>query len=581
MVERASEEGSALQIDVGGELAWEFAETTSGSTELLGVAVAAVILLLAFGSVLAAGLPLLTSLLGLVIGISGLGLVTRVFTISDVAPAMAAMVGLGVGIDYALFLLTRHREGLADGLDVPDAAGRAVATAGSAVLVAGGTVVLSILGLAVAGLPFLTAAGIAIALVVLIMVAAAITLLPALLGLAGGRLTGRRSAGRSGGLPSPRWQRWGAHVGRNRWPWALGAAVVLIAMAAPVLALRLGTPDLGTHPVESTERRAYDLIADGFGPGSNGPALVVVDTAGDPAVVDDLAAAVAGDPGVATVSTPRIDRASGVASFAAEPTSAPQDDAARATVVRLRSEVFPAVLGDGPARAHVGGQTAVLADLSDRVEERLPWFVAAVVLLSLIPLTVLFRSVVLPLKAAGMNLLSIGAAYGVLVMVFQWGWGASLIGIEAPVPIISFVPLLMFAVLFGLSMDYEVFLVSRMRESWLRTGSNERAVLEGLASTGRVITAAAAIMVAVFAAFVPSPDVVLKVIGVGMAAAIFIDATVVRLLLVPAVMHILGRANWWLPEWMGRRLPQLHVEGRPEVHLPEQRRPQPEVTVTT
>ncbi len=552
---------SALQIEVGGALAWEFGESSSGTTELIGLGVAAVILLLAFGSLLAAGVPLLSAIVGLTIGVTGLGLVTRVVEIPDFAPALAAMVGLGVGIDYALFLTTRFREGLATGLDVPTAAGRAVATAGAAVIVAGGTVVVSILGLAVAGLPFLTAAGIAISVVVLVMVTASVTLVPAVMGLAGHRLLGRRgrrAPGRPGrGLPSARWHRWGAHVARRRWPWALGAAVLLLAMAAPVLAMRLGTPDLGTHPAESTERQAYDLVVDGYGPGATGPMLVVVDTAGNPAAVDDATAAVSGDPGVASVSPARVDAASGVASFAALPVDAPNDPEARETVLRLRSEVLPAALDGGPATAHVGGQTAVLADLSDRVEERLGWFILAVVLLSLIPLTVLFRSVVLPIKAAVMNLLSIGAAYGVLVMVFQWGWGASLIGVDAPVPIISFIPLMMFAVLFGLSMDYEVFLLSRVREAWLRTGDADAAVVEGLAATGRTITAAAAIMVAVFTGFALAPDPTVTMLGLGMATAIAVDATIVRLVLVPATMRILGRANWWLPAWLDRVLPRL------------------------
>ena len=556
----AGEAGSALQVEVGGALAWEFAEATSGTTELIGLGVAAIILLLAFGSLLAAGVPLASAMVGLAVGVTGLGLVNRLVEIPDGAPAMAAMVGIGVGIDYALFLLTRHREGLAAGLDVPESVGRAVATAGSAIIVAGGTVVVSILGLAVAGLPFLTAIGVAISFVVLIMVVTSVTLVPALLGLAGRRLAGGRRGRPVRGLPSARWHRWGAHVGRHRWPWAVLSAAVLLALAAPVLALRLGTPDLGTYPAESTERRAYDLVAEGFGPGATGPMLVVVDTAGDPALADDVASAVADDAGVASVAPPRVDGASGIARFVAAPVSAPNDADARETVHRLRSDVLPGALPNGPASAHVGGQTAVLADLSDRVQERLPWFLVAVVLLSLIPLTLLFRSVVLPLKAAAMNLLSIGAAYGVLVMVFQWGWGASLIGVDAPVPIISFIPLMMFAVVFGLSMDYEVFLLSRVREAWLRTGDPDAAVVEGLAATGRTITAAAAIMVAVFTGFALAPDPTVTMLGLGLATAIALDATVVRLVLVPATMRILGRANWWLPGWLDRVLPRLDAE---------------------
>ena len=331
----------------------------------------------------------------------------------------------------------------------------------------------------------------------------------------------------------------------------------MLALAAPVLALNLGFPDDGTKPESRTERRAYDLIAEGFGPGANGPLVIAVDISHDASVVTPLAEAVAADPGIKSVGEPIIDRGAGVATLVAQPTTSPQDVATQETVGRLRSEVFPAVLDGAAATAHVGGQTATFADLGDRVQERMPRFVAAVLLLSFLLLTVLFRSVLVPLKAVVLNLLSVGAAYGVLVMVFQWGWAAGLIGVESTVPIVSFIPLFMFAILFGLSMDYEVFLLSRVREEYRRHGDNTRAVIEGIAGTGRTITAAALIMVAVFSGFVLGSDPVVKMMGVGLATAIFLDATVVRLMLVPATMRLLGDANWWLPAWLDRLLPEL------------------------
>jgi RND superfamily putative drug exporter len=321
----------------------------------------------------------------------------------------------------------------------------------------------------------------------------------------------------------------------------------MLALAAPVLALNLGFPDEGTMPQSRTERRAYDLVAEGFGPGANGPLVIAVDVSGDPDVAQPLAAAVARDPGIAAVAAPVVDLTAGVATLVAQPTTPPQDDATQETIDRLRSEVFPAVLGDSPASAHVGGQTATFADLGDRVRDRLPQFVAAVVLLSFLLLVAMFRSILVPLKAAVLNLLSVGAAYGVLVMVFQWGWGAGLIGVETTVPIVSFIPLFMFAILFGLSMDYEVFLLSRIREEYRRTGDNTASVVLGVAGTGRTITAAALIMVAVFSGFILGSDPVVKMMGLGCASAILLDATVIRLVLVPAVMKLMGAANWWFP----------------------------------
>jgi RND superfamily putative drug exporter len=406
-----------------------------------------------------------------------------------------------------------------------------------------------------------------VAVVVLVVVAASVTLLPALLGIAGPwidrlslgrRRTRRRTAGTG-------WRRWGAHVSAHAWPYAVGGTALLLLLAAPVLALRLGSPDEGSLPDSRTERRAYDLVAEGFGPGINGPLLVAVDVSADPSVVAPLAAAITADDGVASVAPAEVDRSGSVATLLAFPTTAPQDDATVETIERLRGEVIPSVLGDGPARAHVGGQTASWADLGAKVRERLLLFIAAVVLMSIVLLTVVFRSVVVPLTAAVMNLLSIGAAYGVIVMVFQWGWGKDLIGLESTVPVIPFIPMFMFAVLFGLSMDYEVFLLSRVREEYLRSGDSAASVTVGIAGTARVITSAALIMVAVFMGFVLGDDPAAKMMGLGLATAILVDVTIVRLVLVPAVMKLLGDANWWLPAWLERVLPRIDAAGEPGV----------------
>ncbi|WP_028654981.1 MMPL family transporter [Nocardioides sp. J54] len=558
VVEDLRDETSAT-VEAGGDLFFAFEEAPTGLGEAAGMVVAMVVLLIAFGSVVAMGLPIGIALAGLVVGATSMSLVTRLVDIPAWAPQLAAMVGIGVGIDYALFVVTRHRENLALGMPVAESAGLALATAGQAVVFAGGTVVVAILGLLVAGIPFVTGGGVAISAMVLVMVLASVTLLPALLGLAGHRVDGRR---RKPHRPGVGWSRWGTHVTCHPMAYLLGGAALVSALAAPVLALELGFPDDGTKPVSTTERRAYDLVADGFGPGANGPLVIAVDISRDGSVVAPLTAAIAADPGITAVDEPGGVDDAGVAVLVAQPTTSPQDEATRATVDRLRSEVFPAVLDGTLATAHVGGQTATFADLGDRVQDRMPRFVAAVLVLSFVLLTVLFRSVLVPLKAVVLNLLSVCAAYGVLVMVFQWGWAADLIGVEAPVPVVSFIPLFMFAILFGLSMDYEVFLLSRVREEYRRHGDNTRAVVAGIAGTGRTISAAALIMVAVFSGFVLGSDPAIKMMGVGLATAILLDATVVRLVLVPATMTLLGHANWWLPRWL-HRLPHLDAEPVP------------------
>jgi len=559
---------------MSGDLFNSFEEAETGAGEMIGLIAAVVVLLVAFGSVIAMGLPIGLALFGLALGVASMGLVNYLIDIPSWAPQMATMIGLGVGIDYALILVTRYREFLADGHPVVEAAGRAVATAGQAVIFAGGTVVIAILGLAVAGIPFLTAAGVATSVVVGVMVVASVTLLPAFLGLAGERINGfrrKRRLSAAGKAPGAGWNRWGAHVSRHASKYAIGVTLVLVGLTAPVLSLRLGFPDDGTLPESRTERRAYDLVAEGFGPGVNGPLVIAVDSA-DPAIVEPLVAGIGADDGVAAVVPPEMDPDSGVTTVIAFPTTSPQDPGTVDTIERIRSEVIPATVG-GSTDVHVGGATASFSDMGNQVRDRLPLFIGAVVLLSFVLLVVLFRSILVPLKAALLNLLSIGAAYGVLVMVFQWGWGKDLIGLEATVPIISFIPMFMFAVLFGLSMDYEVFLLSRVREEYQKTGDNELSVVRGISTTARVITSAALIMISVFLGFVLGDDAGIKMMGLGLATAIFIDATVVRMVLVPATMKLMGDANWWIPRWLDRVLPTIDIESGVEAADTEERQP--------
>jgi RND superfamily putative drug exporter len=561
-----------LRIEMGGDLFFAFSGTGGGTGELIGLLAAAAILFLAFGSLTAAALPIGMAVFGLTVGVATMTVLARVTEIPTFAPVLGSMVGLGVGIDYALFVLVRHREYLKLGLAPHEAAGRAVATAGRPVVFAGGTVVVSILGMAVADVPFMTMGGLAVSIVVLIMVVASVTLLPAFLGAAGPRLArvgtlgrlfgrgrpGQRRVAAAGAAPALGWRRWIGHVNRHPVPYAVGAAGLLLAATLPVLGLRVGLPDDGSLPESRTERRAYDLVADGFGPGTNGPLIIAVDLAGDPGSAGRVAAAVAADPGIASVAPARVDQATAIATLVVFPTTGPQERATADTVARLRAEVLPAAVGQGPSNAHIGGAAASLSDVGRRTSQRLPIFIGAVLALSFVLLMLAFRSVLVPLKAVLLNLLSIGAAYGVMVAVFQWGWGGALIGLEATVPIVSFIPMFLFAILFGLSMDYEVFLLSRVREEYLRTGDNNEAIVQGISGTARTITSAALIMVAVFLSFAISDDPSTKMFGLGLATAIFIDATVVRMVLVPATMTLLGRANWWLPRWLDRVLP-----GRP------------------
>jgi RND superfamily putative drug exporter len=586
--------GDGLQVELGGDLPQHVESPETGSAEMLGVLGAVVILLVAFGSVIAMGLPLAIAAVGLGTSTALILLTGVVLDIPPESSSLAAMIGMGVGIDYALFIVTRYRSELRDGLTVADAAGRANATAGQAVVFAGGTVVIAISGLALAGIPAVTAMGLSSAVVVAVMVVASITLLPALLGFADLRLlratlpwTRRREAvddewnerlarlGASPDLRPDRWQRWGDHVTARPWRWMIAGTAVLVLAAVPLLSMRLGQTDAGTNPTSSTTRRAYDLTADAFGDGFNGPLLLSVELTGDEsadtAALDALAAGLAADPAVDVAAPAEVNDAGDAAIVMVIPTEAPQAEATTELVHRLRGEVVPEALDGTGVRAYVGGLTAVFIDLSDKVASRLPVFIGAVVGLSFLLLMVVFRSVLVPLKAALMNLLSIGAAYGVVVAVFQWGWGLSLVGLEETVPIVSFVPMFMFAVLFGLSMDYEVFLLSRIREEHLEGRHNRTAVINGISSTARVITSAALIMICVFAGFVLGPQPIVKMFGVGLATAVLVDATIVRVVLVPATMRLLGEANWWMPRWLDRLLPGLDIEGTGGLPAPELR----------
>jgi RND superfamily putative drug exporter len=578
LVEDAQRPG--LQVAAGGQVVQAAQQGDIGS-EGIGLAAAATILLLVFGSVVAAGLPILVAVVGLGVSASLVGVIAAVVDVPDWSTSLAAMMGIGVGVDYVLLLVTRYREYLARGL-APRAATMATAdTAGRAVLVAGSTVVVSLLGLFAMGLTAMRGAALVTILAVLVVMLAAVTLLPALLGFVGRRIDrlripGLRPAAATGGAGLA--VRWSRVVQRRPWTALVAGAIVLGVLALPFLGIRYGFPDAGNDRAGTTTRQAYDMLSDGFGPGANGPLLLVASD-GSPSGQSDradgaaaklgaLRVGIAGTPGVAAVLPPRANPAGDAAVMTVLPTTSPQSEQTKQLVRTLRAEVA----GTG---VHVGGVTAAGIDSTDDTASRLPLLVGGVVGLSFLLLLTVFRSVTVAVKAALLNLLSLAAAYGVVALVLQGGWAGQLIGIDTETPLPSFIPVLMFAVLFGLSMDYEVFLLTRIREQWLRTRDNSQSVAGGLATTARVVTAAAAIMVAVFAAFVPSPQVFLKVIGVGMAAAIFIDATIVRMVLVPAAMQLLGRANWWLPGWLDRMLPRVQVEGADDHGAPEPPRRQP------
>ncbi|MFM8811875.1 MAG: MMPL family transporter [Actinomycetota bacterium] len=595
-----------LRIEYGGNI---FAGFELPASEAYGLLAAIIILVLAFGSVLAMGLPIGTALVGLGVGASLVTVLSHVLPMPDFTTSLVAMIGLGVGIDYALFIVTRYREGIHHGMSVEDSVVNAVDTSGRAVIFASITVIISLLGLFVMGLAFARGLAIGAVIGVLIMMIASISLLPALLAMVKHRIdvTTRAALAALAAFvvitffavvaeslvlflaavvsaivvtlasfaikpmrkPIPQrarrpknetfWYRWSRLVQRRPWTSALSATAVLLLLGAPLLSIRLGFGDNGNAPESTTVRRAYDMLAEGFGPGFNGPLFITVqgDTASDPAALESFVGVVRGVDGIAFAQATPASQDGSLSLVIAYPTTAPQDEATTTLIKTLRNDVIP---GTG-VEAKVGGFTAAGVDFADVIGSRMPLLFIGVLSLSFLLLMAVFRSLLVPLKAVIMNLLSIGAAYGVIVAIFQWGWGMNLIGVGKAGPIESWAPMMLFAIVFGLSMDYEVFLLSRVREEYLRTGNNAEAVADGLTATARVITAAALIMVCVFAAFVLGYDRQLKLFGLGLALAVFIDATIVRMVLVPATMELLGDRNWWIPKWIDRMLPKIDVEG--------------------
>ncbi|MFF3083612.1 MMPL family transporter [Streptomyces nojiriensis] len=575
-------EAGGLQVELGGRAIQLTEAPTAHLAEVIGVVVAALVLFLAFGSLAASLLPIATALVSVGTAYFGITLLGHAMPVADFAPMLGTLIGLGVGIDYALFIVTRHRKGLARGSTVEEAAANAVATTGRAVVFAGATVCIALLGMLVLRLNFLNGVAIAASVTVVLTVAASVTLLPALLSYIGMRALSRRERRRLAAEgPRPEQTsgfaaRWSVFVERH--PKLLGvvATAVMLVLALPTLSLHLGTSDQGNNPATSTTRQAYDLLAEGFGPGTNGPLTVVarLDGAGDRLAVDQLAQALRTADGVASAGPAVLNRSGDTAVLTVVPDSAPQSRATSDLVDRLRQDVIPAAGHGNSMEVHVGGVTAAYDDFAEVIIGKLPLFVGVVIALGCVLLLLAFRSIGIPLKAAAMNVAAVASSFGVVVAVFQWGWGSELLGLGSAGPIEPFLPVIMVSVLFGLSMDYQVFLVSRMYEEWLETGDNRRAVRVGLAETSRVINSAAVIMISVFLAFVLSGDRIIAMFGIALAAAVALDAFVLRTLLVPALMHMLGGANWWLPAWLDRRLPRISIEPpehRPHARLPKQR----------
>jgi RND superfamily putative drug exporter len=581
-----------LDVQLGGQAIQQTEQPGFGLSTAVGLLAAIVVLLLTFGSLIAMGMPIITALFGLGTGLGLIALFTHVVDTPDFSSELAAMIGLGVGIDYALFVLTRFREAYRTAgptfHDVRESVLQSIDTAGRAVLFAGTTVVIALLGMMLLGVDFLYGVAISASIGVLLVMFASLTLLPALLTIAGDKVAyGSRRARRAGraaaaagangataagngaagngvaavGRGSGTWLRWSRFVGAHSGAIAVASTVLMLAIAAPAVALRLGSSDAASDPAARTTHKAYELLAEGFGQGFNGPLIVVASAprGGKPAG-KALATAIQRTPGVASVVPPRISPSGDVAMVAVYPRSSPQAYATTQLVERLRGRVVPPVERATGAKVYVGGVTAGAVDFATTLGHKLPLFIGVVVLLSALLLLIVFRSLVIPLQAALMNLLSIGASLGVIVAVFQWGWGGSLFSTSAG-PIESFIPVMLFAIVFGLSMDYEVFLVARIHERWTITRNSRRAVGEGLALTGRVVTAAAAIMVCVFLSFMLGEDRVIKEFGLSLATAVFLDALVVRCLLLPATLHLLGDLTWRIPPWLDRLLPRVNIEG--------------------
>ncbi len=574
-----------LLVQIGGDVPRTVSSGPgeSHTSELIGLSVAVLVLLIAFGSLLAMGMPIITAIFGLGIGLSGISLLAAVTDVSSAGPTLATMIGLAVGIDYALFVVTRHRENLNKGMTIQDAAALANATAGGAVIFAGITVIIAISGLALVGIPFVTAMGFASAITVAVAVAVAITLLPALFGFVG------RNIDRFGvpGIKSEAKKklqaeskptlssRWAQHVTQHPWRFLLAGLLFMGILAIPMVDIRLGMPSDATAPASTSRRVAYDLIVEGFGPGFNGPLVIVADlqdVADIETTLEEVRTNVLEEDGVRNVSPARLNPAGDTAVLFATPATAPNAEETEDLVEQLRSATLQDIEDATGAHLALTGSTAVLIDMSAKISDALPLFIGAVVALSFFLLMMVFRSVLVPLKAAIAILLSIGSSYGVIVAIFQWGWLKDLIGLEETIPILSFLPMMMFAILFGLSMDYEVFILSRIHEEYLTTGNPKYSVLTGLAESARVITAAALIMISVFGSFILGDDATIKMFGIGLSVAVFLDATVVRMVIVPAVMILLDRAAWWMPRWLDKILPNLQIEGGiniPTAYVPQ------------
>jgi RND superfamily putative drug exporter len=554
------------------------------TSEIIGLGCALVLLLFMFGSLIAAAIPLISAIFSVLAGLSLLGVLASAMTFPTTAPTIATLLGLGVAVDYGLFLVARHREQLDTGMDVVTSVAHSAGTSGAAIVVAGGTVVVSILGLYVSGVAFVGSLGLAAAIVVALTMLAALTLVPAFMGVArtNVRSLGARFRARRAGLSAREqaaqtatathdkhehsaFARWGKKVSDRPWPWAIVSVLILVVLSIPLFSITLGQPDNGTNPTSESNRQAYDLISQGFGVGVNGPLVVVVklpkqSSSDNQQLLATMQQNVKGTSGVASVSPAQVNSAGTTASFSVIPTTRPQATQTEQLVHQLRDTVLP----KSKVTTYVTGTTAGTVDFSERITSRIPWLILTVVAIAFVLLTVAFRSVVIAVKAAVFNLLSIGAAYGVIVAIFQWGWGSSLIGLHTTLPVPAYVPMLVFAIVFGLSMDYEVFLLSRVHEAWVATRDAHRSVAIGIGSTARVITTAAAIMVVVFASFVLDTDPTVKMLSIGMAFAVLIDASLVRMMLVPSVMALLGEHAWWMPRWLEPIVPHLQLEGSTE-----------------
>ncbi|MGI8715167.1 MAG: MMPL family transporter [Solirubrobacteraceae bacterium] len=576
---------AGLQVETGGQLGQKVSKTSTESSELIGIIAAMVILTLTFGTVAAMVLPIVTAILGLLTTLAIIRMLGHVATVPTVAPTMATMIGLGVGIDYALFIVTRHLRGLHDGLELPESIARATATSGGAVFFAGCTVTIALVSLAVAGIPLVTTLGLMAGIAVVIAVLAALTLLPALLAIVGPHINSLRvrtpptEAQARRGL----WAKWAAEIAKYPAIAGLVSLAILVPLMVPLLSLNLGQQDVAALSTSTTARQAYDLIAKNFGPGVNGPLLIAVSlkqpavasssgssgssssSQSDPRTTDPrlvtLQKDISSTSGVAAITPIQIDKAGTTAFFNAISTHGPAEKTTTNLVNHLRSTVIPGAEKGTDMKADIGGSTAAYDDLAANISSKLPVQILVVIALSFVLLILAFRTVVIPAQAAVMNLLSIGASYGVLTAIFQYGWLSGLIGLSGPVPIVSYVPLFMFAILFGLSMDYEVFLVSQIEEHVHAGEDNDSSVISGLVTSARVITAAALIMVFVFGSFLLNGDPTIKQFGIGLAVAVILDATVVRCLLVPALMVLMGRLNWYIPHWLDRVVPHLSIEG--------------------